>query len=327
MARAALFYQVLSVWVEIPQVINGLHYIIMSASTTAYDKITATIIEALESGNVPWQKPWKTIKPCNAITGKPYRGINPFLLGLSGMTFADHRWVTYKQAIELGGNVKKGEKSTWIVFFSPNVKKDGDGKVLSAYWIMKSYFVFNVEQCEGLTKLAPLEVSNVEVDANIVAEEIWAKYADKPEVQNGGLACYSPKLDKITMPRREDFTDNAHFYATLFHEGAHSTGHESRLNRKSVTESDGFGGYVYSQEELIAEFSSAFLCAEAGLDMPTFDNTVAYIQNWIQALKDDHSLVVKSAAAAQKVADYMMGVSAQSTDTEAVPDEKELVTA
>jgi len=295
-------------------------------SASSYEKITDTIIEALEKGNVVWQKPWKTSKPCNAITGKPYRGINPFLLGLSGATYADHRWVTFNQSKELGGNVKKGEKSTWIVFFSPSVKKDDDGKVLSAYWIMKSYFVFNVEQCENLTKLAPLEIVNKEVEADILAEEIWAKYDGKPEVIWGGLACYSPKADKITMPKRDTFQSNAHFYATLFHEGAHSTGHESRLNRKSVTESDGFGGQMYSVEKLIAEFSSAFLCSEAGLDMPTRENTVAYLQSWIKALKDDSTMLVRAAASAQKVADYMMGVNAK-TEEDTASEEKVLVTA
>jgi len=298
---------------------------------TPYDHITETIIKALEAGNVVWQKPWKSSRPANAITGKAYRGINPFLLAIAGMNYSDHRWLTFKQALELGGNVKKGEHGTWITFSSPTVKKDANGDVVGKYWLMKAYKVFNVEQCENLDKLATLESimnANAETDPNIVAEEIWAKYADAPEILWGSEAFYTPSTDKITMPKREKFSSNAHFYATLFHEGAHSTGHASRLSRNSVTESDGFAGQLYSAEELIAEFSSAFLCDEAGLEMPTRENTVAYLQSWIKALNDDKTMLVKAAAAAQKVADYMLGVSAKSDEEDtAIADEKVLVTA
>lgn len=292
------------------------------ANATPYDHITETIIKALESGRVVWQRPWQTKKPCNAITGEAYRGINPFLLMLAG-DYADHRWVTYKQAEELGGNVKKGEKATWIVYSSPIVKKDkATDQVVGKYWLMRAYRVFNVEQCENLSKLKPLgELPNSEVDPNVKAEELWARYADAPTVKNGDVACYTPSLDIITMPRREMFKTNAHYYATLYHEGAHSTGHTSRLNRKGVMESDGFGGYVYSIEELVAEFTSAFLIAEAGLDAPTHENTVAYIQSWIQALKDDKTLVVKAASQAQRVADYMLGIKPKHAE----PDESDTV--
>lgn len=293
---------------------------------TPYDHITNAIIAALEAGNVVWHKPWKVRKPCNAITGKAYRGINPFLLMLAG-DYTDHRWLTFKQAQELGGTVKKGEKATWIVFSSPNTKTDDDGKVVSRYWIMRAYKVFNVEQCENLTKLAPLEeCPNQDADPDILAEAIWAKYADAPNVKTGGsVASYSPSLDVINMPTRGDFESNAHYYATLFHEGIHSTGHKDRLARKSLMESDGFGGYVYSLEELVAEFGSAFLVAEAGMDAPTRENTVAYLQGWIQKLKDDHTLVVKAASQAQTAADYILGVKAKDEPTTAEVETVEAV--
>lgn len=300
---------------------------------TPYDHITESICKALESGHVVWQKPWKSFRPCNAITGKAYRGINPFLLAIAGMNYSDHRWLTYKQAEELGGNVKKGEHGTWITFSSPTVKKDANGDVVGKYWLMKAYKVFNVEQCENLEKLPALEIlanANSEKDANIVAEEIWAKYTDAPEILWGREAFYSPKTDKITMPKREMFDSNAHFYATLFHEGAHSTGHETRLNRPGITEQTGFGSQPYSVEELVAEFSSAFLMSEAGLDAPTKDNTVAYLQSWIRVLRDDKTMLVKAANQAQKVADYIMGVSFAKDEPSAnetvVTDDKVLVT-
>lgn len=272
------------------------------------EKITATIIEALSQGTVPWQKPWKSSKPCNAITGKSYRGINTILLGLSGGKYSDHRWVTYKQAQELGGNVKKGEKSTWIVFYS-TVPKKIDGEVVGKFAMMKTYFVFNVEQCEGLTKLAPLEVQNLIDEPDVLAEKIWEAFTDKPKVNYGLSAFYSPLMDEITMPKRESFNGNPEFYSTLFHEGAHSTGHSSRLNRKGITDSNGFGSSEYGFEELVAELTASFLMAETGLGEPTRDNSVAYIKNWIQVLQNDTSMVVKAAAQAQKAFDYMTGVS------------------
>lgn len=284
--------------------------------STPYEKITATIIEALQQGEVAWQKPWTTRKPCNAVSGKEYRGINPFLLSLH-RKYVDHRWLTYKQAQELGGTVRKGEKATWIVFYTNVPKKnDVDGSITGSFMVMKGYFVFNVEQCDGLDKLAPLELNNVETDPNIVAEEIWAKYTDKPNVRLGGdKACYYPKADFIDMPRRETFKSNAHFYATLFHEGAHSTGHASRLNRKSITENKGDRmSEVYSYEELVAEFTSAFLCAEAGFEMETQENSVAYLQGWIAALQNDSTLVVKAASMAQKATDYMLKKNPQTNE-------------
>lgn len=306
-------------------------YTYMAASNT-YEKVTETIIAALEEGNVIWQKPWKSLKPCNAITGKPYRGINPFLLHLGGMNYSDHRWVTYKQALELGGNVKKGEKGTWIVFSSPTIKKNDAGEVTGKYWLMRAYTVFNVEQCENLAKLPVLEDNNKELGTDDTAEALWNQYLDKPEVLWGSEAFYVPSQDKITMPRRETFVDNAHFYATLFHEGAHSTGHSTRLNRKGITEATGFGSDSYSLEELVAEFTAAFLCAEAGLDMPTRENTIAYLQGWIKRLKEDKTLVVKAASAAQQAADYMMGIRAKNTEEPGLNDtvvteEKSLVAA
>ena len=301
------------------------------ASLTSYDHVTDTIIKALEAGEVVWQKPWKSCKPANAITGKAYRGINPFLLALNGMTYSDHRWVTFKQAQELGGSVRKGEKGTWIVYSSPSIKKDDGGTVIAKYFLMRSYTVFNVEQCDGLTKLPALEVQNSELDANIVAETLWNKFTDAPPVGWGDAAFYTPALDRITMPKRETFQNNAHFYATLFHEGAHSTGHSSRLNRKGIIHHTGFGTADYSFEELVAEFTSAFLCAEAGLEMPTRENTVAYIQGWIKALKDDKTLVVKAASQAQSAADYMQGLKKPTdepdTTDQIVTDEKVLALA
>jgi antirestriction protein ArdC len=298
-------------------------------SKTPYEHITETILAALESGNVVWQKPWQTRTPANAITGKPYRGINPFLLMLAG-NYTDHRWVTFKQAQELGGSVRKGEKGVWIVYSSPTVKKDKvTGDVVGSYWLMRSYVVFNVEQCDGLEKLQPLdELRNSDVDPNILAENIWARYQGAPEVKTGAYAAYIPSQDVIIMPPREDFDSNAHYYATLYHEGGHSTGHGSRLNRKSVVESDGFGGYVYALEELIAEFTAAFLIAEAGLEAPTRENTVAYIQNWMQVLKADPTMVVKAASAAQKAADWIMGVNTKhEEDTHEPAEERELAPA
>jgi antirestriction protein ArdC len=292
----------------------------------AYEKITQEIIEALEDGVVAWQKPWKSNMPQNAVSGKDYRGINPFILGIHGAKYADHRWLTYKQATHLGGNVKKGEKGTTVTYwqFLPTIGEDGK---VSNIPLMKTYTVFNVEQCENLVKLKSLESIkevNPEKNPSMVAEEIWAGFTSAPEVKNGSSACYRPSTDEIFMPKRELFNSNEDYYATLFHEGAHATGHESRLKRSEVTNPTRFGSHNYSKEELVAEFTSAFLMSHAGMEAPTRENTVAYLQSWIKALNDDKMLLVKAASQAQKAADYILGITF--AEAEAEVEQKELVT-
>lgn len=278
------------------------------ATNAAYDAIFDKIVQALEAGVIPWKQPWSTVRPRNAKTGRAYNGINFFVLSMS--KFSDPRWMTYNQARELGGIVRKGEKSTPIVFWTIIKKGDkatGDEKTFP---VLKYFNVFNVEQIDGL-ELEPL-AENTPKDTIEAAELIISGYADMPAVNKSQRAAYSPSQDVILMPEMAAFKTSEDYYATLFHEMAHSTGHESRLNRKLDTS---FGNENYSQEELVAEFTSAMLCSVAGIDN-TLNESAAYISGWLKALKNDKSMLVHAASKAQKAADYILQPADETNDAE-----------
>ncbi len=280
---------------------------------SAYDLITERILEALDQGIVPWRKSWSLsagVRP-QSIVGRAYSGINALVLGLSG--YSDPRWLTYKKAGELGGNVLKGEKGTPIVFWKKMSREDENEageKVIKPFMMLRYYTVFNVEQCEGLD-VAPFQVKEVkEFDAIAEAEKIIDGMPNPPSIDhNGGdRAFYIPSLDQVHLPALEDFDSPEEYYSTAFHELGHSTGHESRLNRHEMeTGIAPFGTPTYSKEELAAEFSAAFLCAESGIEN-TVDNSAAYIQGWAKKLRSDKKLVIVAASQGQKAADYILGV-------------------
>jgi len=278
------------------------------ATNAAYEAIFNKIVQALEAGVIPWKQPWSTVRPQNAKTGRPYNGINFFVLSMS--KFSDPRWMTYNQARELGGLVRKGEKSTPIVFWTI-IKKDeaATGKEKS-FPVLKYFNVFNVEQIDGL-ELEPL-AENTPKDKIDAAELIVEGYLDMPAINKSNRAAYSPSLDVLLMPEMSAFKTSEDYYATLFHEMAHSTGHESRLNRKLDTS---FGNENYSQEELIAEFTSAMLCSVAGIDN-TLNDSAAYIAGWLKALKNDKNMLVHAASKAQKAADYILQPADETEETE-----------
>ena len=224
----------------------------------AYDRITERIVSMLEQGTVPWHKPWKakTGWPRNLITKKPYRGVNVFLL--MSMSYESPFWLTFHQADELGGSVRKGEKSCPVVFWKPLKVKDEKSDEERNIPLLRIYNVFNVSQCEGL------KTSPAAEDTPIVATrpaEIVAGMPHPPVIKHSmSRAFYSPSADEVGMPDRERFDTEAGYFATLFHELVHSTGHKSRLHRATLVENTGFGSDPYSREELIAELGSAFLC-------------------------------------------------------------------
>lgn len=265
----------------------------------AYEAVYNQIMTAMENGDIPWRKPWKTFRPRNAKTNREYSGVNFFILTSAGAS--DSRWLTFNQLKEMGGTIKKGAKSKQIVFWSI-LKKEIDGKAKSIP-LLKYFNVFNVDQCEGL-ELEPL--NNIDIKPNIDADKIMLSYATCPKIVNGEVAAYSVSLDEIKMPVISNFDNTSEFYATLYHEAAHSTGHKDRLNRKTITQKSTFGDNMYSEEELIAEFTSAFLCAEAGIDN-TIENSAAYIKGWMKAFKDNPEMIVNAASKAQKAANYILG--------------------
>ncbi len=272
--------------------------------------ITQRIIEKLEQGTVPWRKPWAGGgMPKNYISGKEYRGINPFLLGSAG--YAYPYFLTFLQAGQLGGNIKKGSKGIPVVFYKPIEKLDEENpETVKTFPVLRYYTVFNIEQTEGIDYSRTIAESPTLNDfmANQEAERIIQGMPNKPECQEiENRAYYSPTRDMVNMPRREMFESEPAYYSTYFHELTHSTGHSSRLNRKTITGLNAFGNHDYSKEELCAEMGAAMLCGHVGIENQTIDNSAAYIAGWLNALRSDRRFVIQAAGYAQKAVDYVLG--------------------
>jgi antirestriction protein ArdC len=282
-----------------------------------YAIVTEKIINLLESGVVPWRRPWtSTGLPRNLVTRKSYRGINHFLLSAS--KFVSPFWLTMRQANELGGSIRKGEESTIVTFWKIEDVKRSDSEDLDAepnerksqrHFLLRFYRVWNLEQCEVpqhvLDKLPKIEMH--QHDPIEAVENIIAEMPNQPEIVRGGSkALYSPTTDRVTLPARKLFESATEEAATTLHEISHSTGHEKRLAREGITELAPFGSPVYSREELVAELSAAFLCAEAGISNMVIRNQAAYVAGWAGRLRADRKLIIHAAAQAQRACDYVL---------------------
>jgi len=271
-----------------------------------YQIITDRIIGLLESGTVPWRRPWKggNQAPRNYLSRKAYRGINLFLLHAAG--FPSPFWLTFRQVQWLDARVKKGEKSFPVVFWKIlEGEERGETKKIP---FLRYHSVFNVAQCEGIV-LPHSPAVNGEFHPIEKCEAVVAHMPRRPAIEHGGgRASYSPPLDTITMPEAKLFETSQAYYGTLFHELTHATGHVSRLNRKEVTEPIHFGSDPYSREELVAEMGAAFLSGHCEIENTTLDQSASYIHNWLERLKDDRKLVVHAAAQAQKACDFILDV-------------------
>jgi len=279
------------------------------AKLDVYQIITDQIIKKLEEGIIPWHKPWKSSEqwPKNFKSDSKYRGINVFLLLMAG--YESPYWLTYKQISEKKGKVIKGEKSFPIVFwktYTKKVVKEGVEKD-ETFFTLRYYRVFNLEQTEGIEYDKP-EIELNEFNPIYKCESVISGMQEPPRIGiRGSRACYNPESDSIAMPKKETFDNPEHYYATLFHELGHSTGHVKRLDREGVTNIGKFGDHKYSKEEIVAEITSSFLCAETNINSEEImDNSVAYISGWIKRLKDDPKLLILGAAQAQKAADYIL---------------------
>lgn len=291
-------------------------------SNSVYTRISDHIISKLETGVIPWRKEWKDSKrngvggalPYNLSNGKMYRGIN--VMTLLCTDYSSTGWATYKQAQALGYQVRKGEKSTPVVWWSfPD--KDEDR---APY--MRLYHVFNVEQMDGVPSELPIDAEPF--DAIAAADAVTDRYlasASHPTLSHGGSSAYfAPSKDHVQMPPREAFTSPETYYATLFHEFIHSTGVKGRCEREELKGIKRFGDCEYSKEELTAEFGAAFLCGEAGIsNVHLLENSTAYIQNWLSKLKSDKTFAVQAAQRAQRAADYILGRKFESS-SEAVSE-------
>lgn len=279
-----------------------------------HEIITDRVIAAIKDGKpAPWVKPWTggaQGRPKNPSTGKHYRGCNLFLLTMCG----GGSFVTFNQAKNAGGTVRKGEKGFPVIFYGSSERSDADGNV-SDYRFLRYYTVFSVTQCDGLPKewlpAAPEPVNTITSVA--AADALVIGYADRPPVEHreGSGAAYHPTADKIFMPAAHQFNSTPEYYSTLFHELAHSTGHSSRLDRDGIRNASGFNSHAYSFEELVAEFTACYLMGTAGLDGAAAEkNSVAYLNGWLDRLKKEPTWLVKAAGQAQKAADYITGAKA-----------------
>jgi antirestriction protein ArdC len=283
---------------------------------SVYEIITARIVQQLEAGVAPWHKPWKTrgraALPRNVISRHEYRGINLWILLSSG--FSSPYWLTFKQARDLGGYIRKGEAGLPVVYwkFGTREVQDGDEIIEKPSVLCRYYTVFNFEQCEGVPPPAEDVISNPEISPIDACDQVVNGWTGRPNIQHAGdRASYSKSLDCIRISRIEEFDSAEEYYSTLFHELTHSTGHRARLNRSTLMESELFGDENYSREELVAEMGAAFLCGFAGIENLTINNSSAYLQSWLDVLKADSRMVLIAASQGQKAVDLILGNSPQ----------------
>jgi antirestriction protein ArdC len=294
------------------------------ARTSLYEDITNKIIAELEAGRLPWVQPWGSsgvsvplAMPKNASTGRGYSGINVLILwgAVVQHSFPTQSWLTFRQALGLGGNVRKGERGTTLVYADRFVPDDerrrsretGDEAVAIPF--LKRFTVFNAAQCDGL--LDDLVAVPLPFPERLIIPEVEALIrASGADLRLGGdKAFYAPAHDYIQLPRPEGYFEPINWHRTALHELGHWTGHTSRLARDL---SGAFGSKLYSREELVAEMTSAFCCATLGV-VPTVRHA-DYIGAWLEVLREDNHAIVRAASAASKAADFLLAFRTGAAD-------------
>lgn len=280
------------------------------AKTNVYEMVTERIIAELEKGVIPWEKPWTGVRSgaFNRVSKRPYSLLNQMLLKHTG------EYATYKQWQDLGGQVKKGEKSEivvfWKIFEAEETNKDTGEKETKKIPLLRYYNVFHISQVEGVEPLAP-EQLNDEVEPIEEADKIITDYITREHIEftecRSNEAYYSPSQDAVVVPMKEQYKVINEYYSTTFHELTHSTGHKNRLNRLETGAVAAFGSETYSKEELVAEIGSASLMNLLGIEtVKTFRNSAAYIQSWLQVLRNDNKFIVSASSKAEKAVNYIL---------------------
>ncbi len=268
-----------------------------------YAEITNRLIAEMEQGIIPWEKPWMASGTAiSHTTGKPYSLLNQMLLGRAG------EYLTFKQVQEEGGCVRKGEKARMVVFWKWLDKEDEETGEVKQVPFLRYYNVFRIDQCVGISPRYTKELIET-ARADEAADKIVTEYAKREgiviENVEGNQAYYQPALDRIVLPLMKQFAETAEYYGTAFHEMVHSTGHDKRLNRLASTAH--FGSEDYSKEELIAEIGSSALVYHCGMETKSsFRNNTAYIQNWLQVLKNDKRFIVSASSKAEQAVKYIL---------------------
>lgn len=276
-------------------------------SKSVYEIVTERIISEMEKGVIPWRKPWKGgMAKFNRVSKKGYSWLNSMMLPLDG------EYASLKQWDSLGGTVRAGEHGHIVTYWNwldrDTGNKDADGNPIYKHIpFLKYYKVFHISQVDGVEPLPEYKLNEIiEVES---AEDIKNNYFGREkcrlDMRISDEAFYIPVIDKVVVPEMGQFESAEEFYSTLFHEMTHSTGHKSRLDRLDKTAA--FGSEVYSKEELVAEMGSAMLSSVAGLDSEkAFKNSVAYLQNWLSALKNDPKMIVSASTKAEKAVNYIL---------------------
>ena len=272
-----------------------------------YEMITDRIIEQLEKEYIPWQKPCTCVHDgaYNRISNKPYSLLNQMLLSKTG------EYASFKQWTELGGHIRKGEKAEIITFWKiqqiEEENEDGE-KIIKQLPLLRYYNVFHISQVEGVE---PKSIDLNELQPIEEAERIKTEYMQREHIKIfekvTDKAFYSPSLDYIQVPCKEQYQNIEEFYSTLFHEMTHSTGHKVRLDREDVKDCMYFGSENYSKEELCAELGSAFLINKLGIaSSKSFTNSTSYIQSWLRVLKNDKKFIISASSRAEKAVKYIL---------------------
>ena len=277
-------------------------------SKSVYEMVTDRIIEQLEQGCIPWQRPWTGVQSdaYNIVSKRPYSLLNQMLLKYAGS------YGTFKQWQELGGHIRKGEHSEIVVFWKiqpiEEIKEDGT-KTIKQIPLLRYYNVFHISQVDGVeVKEKPIVYIEPIEEAERIKEEYKAREHIEIKEIVSNKAFYSPSGDYIQVPCKEQYTNIEEFYSTLFHEMVHSTGHKTRLDRLETGSNAHFGSETYSKEELTAELGSASLLNMLGIETPkTFRNSSAYIQSWLHVLRNDCKFIVSASSKAEKAVNYILG--------------------
>ena len=282
-----------------------------------YSIVTDRIIKQLEQGTVPWKKPWTDAGiPQNLLSRRPYRGINVWLLASLG--YEQNLFLTWKQVKELGGSVKNGERSELVIFtrwIEKKVKSEDRTEKMRKMPFLRYYKVFNVAQCVGLPvdKIPPLNI--MENDPIESCQSIYQNMPLAPEIRNDDdFAYYMGHNDYVNMPYMDKFENSESYYAILFHELIHSTGHPTRLNRKEWLKETSYATSnleKYSLEELVAEMGACYLESKTGIIDTRFDQNASYIDGWLSRLRSDRRFIVIASAFAQRAVDYILNVKVE----------------
>ncbi|MGC4100850.1 ArdC family protein [Ferruginibacter sp.] len=280
-----------------------------SEKLDVYQMVTDRVVELLEAGTIPWQKPWsESGLPMNVISKRPYRGINLWLL--LSLNYERNFFLTWDQLKKVGGSVKQGQHGHIVVFwkqvkkFPEELDENNKPKMVP---MLRYYKVFNVEQCRDIPKDLVPELAKDEIDPVLECEAIINGMPDCPVIKyKEQKAYYHIAQDYINMPKKKSFATNGSYYSTLFHELVHSTGAEKRLGRKSIIEMAEFGSEPYSIEELIAELGSSYLNSFTGLLEKEIENSAAYIAGWLGKLKNDKRFIIQASGQAQRAVDFIL---------------------